>query len=223
MQLEGSSRRLPIYLVLDVSGSMNGAAIQAVNAGLKELETAVRQDPHALETAHFSVITFSDDATQIVPLTEAGSFHCPTLNADGYTCLGKAMSLLGDCFSRDLHAKDANHPGDWKPLVFLFTDGEPTDDDWRASVMAFRSRLNQRPADVVAIGCGPDANQDTLECITNNVMMSADFSPERITKLFQWISQSARIASKAASTPAGMGNGVGVNLPPPPAGFVIGK
>ena len=51
-------RRLPIYLLLDCSGSMMGEPITAVQTGLQNLVATLRQDPYALETAFISVITF---------------------------------------------------------------------------------------------------------------------------------------------------------------------
>ena len=44
-------RRLPVFLVLDTSGSMSGEPIQAVKNGVQMLVSALRQDPQALETA----------------------------------------------------------------------------------------------------------------------------------------------------------------------------
>ncbi|MCI5168316.1 MAG: tellurium resistance protein TerY, partial [Candidatus Electrothrix sp. GM3_4] len=43
-------RRLPIYIAIDTSGSMHGEAIQSVNVGVQAMLTALRQDPHALDS-----------------------------------------------------------------------------------------------------------------------------------------------------------------------------
>ncbi|MGH8474806.1 MAG: hypothetical protein ACRER2_03395, partial [Methylococcales bacterium] len=63
------SRRLPIYIAVDTSGSMQGEAIQSVNVGLQSMLHALRQDPHALDTVHLSLITFDLKATERLPLT----------------------------------------------------------------------------------------------------------------------------------------------------------
>lgn len=44
-------RRLPVYLLLDTSGSMYGEPIEAVKNGVQVLVSTLRQDPYALETA----------------------------------------------------------------------------------------------------------------------------------------------------------------------------
>lgn len=63
-------RKLPIYLLLDTSGSMHGEPIEAVKNGVEMLVSTLRNDPYALETAYLSVITFNTNAQQLVPLTE---------------------------------------------------------------------------------------------------------------------------------------------------------
>ena len=83
-------RRLPVYLLVDTSGSMHGEAIEAVRNGLQVLVSALRQDPYALETAYLSVIAFNSEARQLTPLTELMSFQVPDIQASGTTALGGA-------------------------------------------------------------------------------------------------------------------------------------
>lgn len=64
-------RRLPVYLLLDTSGSMYGEPIEAVKNGVQTLISTLRSDPYALETAYISIITFNSSAQQITPLTDA--------------------------------------------------------------------------------------------------------------------------------------------------------
>lgn len=95
-------RRLPVYLLVDTSGSMMGEAIEAVRNGLQMLVSALRQDPYALETAYLSVITFDSHAKQVTPLTELMSFQMPDIQASGVTAMGEALTLLADCINRQM-------------------------------------------------------------------------------------------------------------------------
>ena len=80
-------RRLPVYLLLDCSGSMSGEPIEAVKSGMQMLLSGLRQDPQALESAYLSVITFDSSAKQLVPLTDLASFQMPDIVASGTTAL----------------------------------------------------------------------------------------------------------------------------------------
>ena len=129
-------RRLPVYLLLDTSGSMTGDPIEAVKSGLQMLIASLRQDPYALETAYISVITFSSDAKQIVPLTELSQFQAPNIEAAGTTAMGESLALLADCVQREVKKGTADQKGDWKPVVFMLSDGSPTDTRSGATISA---------------------------------------------------------------------------------------
>ena len=73
-----SVRRLPVYILADCSGSMNGAPIESVKSGIRSLHSELMGDPSAVECAYLSVITFDANAQQVVPLTELCSFNPPT-------------------------------------------------------------------------------------------------------------------------------------------------
>ena len=68
-------RRLPVYLLLDCSGSMYGEPIEAVKNGVQVLVSTLRQDPYALETAYLSIITFDSSAKQVTPFTELSAWQ----------------------------------------------------------------------------------------------------------------------------------------------------
>lgn len=121
-------RRLPVYLLLDVSGSMTGEPIAAVQNGVQTLVSALNDDPQALETAYLSVITFGTTVTQAVPLTELTSFTPPQLQVGGLTSLGEALSFVTQCADREVIKNSPDAKGDWRPLVFIMTDGVATDD-----------------------------------------------------------------------------------------------
>ena len=70
-----SARRLPIYLLLDCSGSMTGEPIEATRQGVRALLSDLRSDPQALETAYLSVITFASSAQQVCLLPNCSLFR----------------------------------------------------------------------------------------------------------------------------------------------------
>jgi uncharacterized protein YegL len=192
---------------------MTGAPISAVENGVQTLVAALRMDPHALETAHLSVITFGENATQTIPLTDLATFQSPSLTASGTTSLGKALSLVSDCISREVQQTTAETKGDWKPLVFLMTDGQPTD-DWQSSLAGFKSA---RTGLVIACAAGPDADEQVLKQVTDNVVKLDTADSATISAFFKWVSASISTTSKRVELEKSEASGDLNELPPPPA------
>lgn len=209
-----SGRKLPVYLVLDTSGSMDGEPIEAVRNGMQTLTDALRNDPYALESAHLSVITFDSDAQQVVPLTDLFSFQPPMIEAGGETCLGKGLELLANCIETEVRKNTVDVRGDWKPLVFIMTDGEPTD-VWQEGL----ERLKQvRCGVIVACGAGHAANSSVLKQITANTVMLDTANSSTISAFFRWVSSSIAIGSQRIETGKKDANGMS-DFPTMPAEF----
>jgi uncharacterized protein YegL len=206
-----SMRRLPVYLLLDCSESMAGPAIEAVEKGVQTLVSELRGNPLALETAYLSVITFAKQAKQVVPLTELIQFQPPKLSVRTGTSLGAAIKLLMECIGRDVVKTTPTTKGDYKPLVFLLTDGQPTD-NWEPAAEALRRANNPKIANIYAVGCGPDVDSDVLRQVTDIVLMMPQMTPESFKKFFVWLSASVQ----SASTRLGEGGKQPIEMPPLP-------
>ncbi|QQA76785.1 vWA domain-containing protein [Pectobacterium parmentieri] len=204
-------RRLPVYLLLDTSGSMHGEPMEAVKNGVQTLITTLRQDPYALETAYVSVITFDSSARQVVPLTDLINFKSPDLVANGTTALGEALSLVAQAIEREVQKTTAETKGDWRPLVFIMTDGAPTD-DWRKGVADFTSA---RTGVVVVCAAGQVAETKVLQEITEIVLQLDTADSNAIKAFFKWVSASISVGSQKVES--GKKEVIGLDdLPPPP-------
>ncbi|MEI7355302.1 VWA domain-containing protein [Pectobacterium versatile] len=204
-------RRLPVYLLLDTSGSMHGEPIEAVKNGVQTLLTTLRQDPYALETAYVSVITFDTSARQAVPLTDLLNFKSPDLVASGTTALGEALSLVAQAIGSEVRKTTAETKGDWRPLVFIMTDGAPTD-DWCKGVADFKSA---RTGVVVACAAGQVAETKVLQEITEIVLRLDTADSNSIKAFFKWVSASISVGSQKVES--GKKEVIGLDdLPPPP-------
>ncbi|SMC28367.1 Uncharacterized conserved protein YegL, contains vWA domain of TerY type [Andreprevotia lacus DSM 23236] len=204
-------RRLPVYLLLDASGSMSGEPIEAVKTGVQTLISTLRQDPYALETAYLSVITFDSSARQVAPLTELSTFQSPKISASGTTALGEALALLADRLEGEVIKSTAEVKGDWKPLVFIMTDGVPTD-DWQRGLEKLKK---VRTGIIVACAAGQDADTSVLKQITEAVVRLDTADGSTIKAFFKWVSASVSTGSQkvdqAQKEVAGLDD-----LPPPP-------
>ena len=201
-------RKLPVYLVLDVSGSMMGEPINSVNNGVQMMTSALKKDPYALETAYISVITFASDVVQTVPLTEINSFQPPQLSASGGTSLGGALAKVAECADREVQKSTPDQKGDWKPLVFIMTDGIPTDDP-KPGIEEFRKRKWG-----VVVACAvPGADERLLTQITENVVKLETSDQNSFAAFFKWVS--ASISTSSRRVDAGS-DADASTLPPPP-------
>lgn len=204
------SRRLPVYLLLDTSGSMQGEPIEQVKNGVQMLVASLRQDPYALETAWLSVITFNSGAQVAVPLTELTSFQPPEIQASGSTDLGAALELVANSVKKDLVKTTQTTKGDWRPMVFLMTDGGPTD-DWKRGL----DRFKQEKWGVIVGCCVDNGDETVIKQVTESVVKLNTADTASMKAFFKWISASVSQGSKSVEQAGKDVQGLS-ELPPPP-------
>lgn len=185
--------RLPVYLLLDCSGSMYGAKLAAVSAGVTAICETLRGDPRSATTVHMSVIWFNDRAyrTPLVPIT---AFPTPDLQALGLTALGAALTMLNDALDRELipahTAPDGRTvPGDYRPLVYLLTDGQPSD-EWQAEAARLRTRVAHAPLHIIGLAIGDDAKVDQIVQVATVVLKIDGDLRDRLREYFDWVAES---------------------------------
>jgi uncharacterized protein YegL len=205
-------RRLPVYLLIDTSGSMSGEPIEQVKNGMQMLVSGLRQDPYALETAYLAVITFDSSANEIVPLTELTAFQPPPIKASGGTSLGAALSCVAESAKKNVAKTTHNQKGDWRAMVFIMTDGQPTD-DWQKGL----ARFKQEKWGVV-VACAVDAaDVGILKQIAGEecVVRLDTSNSSSITAFFKWVTASVSVSSKSVEQGGKEVTGL-AELPPPP-------
>ena len=186
-------RRLPVYLLLDCSESMAGAPLEAVEIGVISMLTALRRNPYAMETVYLSIITFDAKARQLVPLTEVPAISQPNLAIRPGTCLGAALNLLHDCIQREVIKTTAEQKGDFRPLVFILTDGQPTD-QWLEAAQRLKN-TSPSLANIYAVGCGDEVDFTTLNRIADVCIHMRGLSPDSFANFFVWLSASVQSMS----------------------------
>ena len=189
---------------------MTGEPIEAVKNGVQMMVHSLRQNPQAIETAFVSIITFDSEAKQLIPLTDLASFQTVDLKAAGTTALGAALSLLADKLENEVTKTTLEQKGDWKPVVFLLTDGAPTDDLDRG-INAIRQ---VKTGTFVACAAGPSADTATLKRITETVVSLDTADATSIKSFFQWVSSSISVSSQKIESGKEV-SGLD-ELPPPP-------
>lgn len=205
-----STRRLPVFILLDTSGSMRGEPIHSVNVGVQAMLGALRQDPYALESVWLSVITFDVDAREILPLTPLDQVRLPeiTVPQSGATFMGAALELLIDRVDKNVKKTTADAKGDWRPMLFMMTDGSPADlHAFKEAAVEIKKR---NFGNIIACAAGPKAKQEHLRHLTDHVVMLDTMDTASFSGFFKWVSASVAAGSSSAGVTSP------TSLPPPP-------
>nr|HMU05695.1 tellurium resistance protein TerY [Saprospiraceae bacterium] len=126
---------------------------------------------------------------------------------------GLALEMLHKKAKSVIILSTANQKGDWKPLLFLFTDGKPSD------IMLYREMIPKIKAvnfgSIIACAAGNLADDSLLKELTDNVVHLDSADSATLKTFFKWVSETIEQGNKS------QGTGETVALPPPPSEITI--
>lgn len=186
-------RRLPIYFLIDVSESMIGEPLTHVQNGVEAIIKELRTDPYALETVYLSIIAFAGRSKKLCSMQELANFYPPRLPIGGGTSLGNALNFVMNDMDTTIQRTTADTKGDWKPIIFLFTDGAPTDDT-TAAFERWNSKYKNN-ANLIAIAIGDNMDTSVLKSISENVLQLKDTDEVSFKAFFKWVTASIKTTS----------------------------
>ena len=123
--------------------------------------------------------------------------------------------MLIDCIKTEVHKSTETQKGDWRPLVFILTDGSPTDIE--EFNKAAKLLTTVKTANIIACAAGAKVKIEPLKRITKNVLIMNTISAGDFSNFFEWVSGSIKMTSKSMvlnNADNGIEN-------PVPQGFVI--
>jgi uncharacterized protein YegL len=156
----------PFYLCLDVSASMAGAPIEAVNRQLPILRTNIGEDPTISEVIRFAVVTFSDTARTLLPLSDLSLVEeIPALVTAGSTSYAAAFDHLRATIEDDYRSGRASGDRWYRPAVIFISDGRPTDpaESWRQAHQRLVDPAWKRHPNILSFGFGAAAPEVLAE------------------------------------------------------------
>jgi uncharacterized protein YegL len=200
---ENPEPRCACLLLLDTSGSMGGAPIRELNAGLQAFKEELSQDSLAMKRVEIAIVTFGPVRVQS-DFQTVDSWQPPHLTASGDTPIGAAIIKGLEMLRQRKDQYRANSIEVFRPWVFLMTDGGPTDQWQQAAEMV---KAGEASKGFAFFGVGVEnANMDIL----SKICVRAPFKMAGIKfkDMFAWLSSS--LSSVSSSQP-----GTTVQIAPP--------
>ena len=205
---ENPEPRCPCVLLLDTSGSMSGAAIAALNEGLRAFKDELVRDSLASRRVEVAVVTFDDRVSVVQDFVTADLFEPPVLTAQGQTQMGTGIHQALDMIQARKQQYRASGISYYRPWTFLITDGEPQGDP-DGVVERARERIAREESDkhVAFFAVGVEgANMARLAQLV--VRSPVKLVGLNFLEMFVWLSASMQAVSRSRAHDQ-------VALPPP--------
>jgi uncharacterized protein YegL len=217
----GKSKTLPVFLLLDVSGSMNEiisdsfertgqtvvedgqtweivkggvSRIEVLNQAVKEMITAFAREEQLDREILVSIITFGAAVSVHLSPTKASGVSWTPLTASGETPLGEAIATA----KRLIEDKETTPTRAYRPVVVVVSDGKPTD-GWEASLESFVGAGRSSKCDRMALSIGAGADEAMLRKFlagTANPLFHA-VDATQILDAFQRVTMSVTVRSRS--------------------------
>jgi len=185
---ENPEPRCPCILLLDVSGSMAGAPIDALNEGLQIFRDALNKDDLAKKRVDVAIVTFDSTAKVVQDFVTADRFQPPTLKVGGATYMGEGINKALEILHVRKALYKANAISYYRPWVFMITDGSPSDNEV-VYLAAQRIRDEEKEKKVVFFGVGVEGvDMPRLSQIVDRPPMK--LQGLNFAEMFQWLSVS---------------------------------
>ena len=209
---EAPRKELPVFYVLDTSGSMTGARISSLNHAMEECLIALQDlaKSNADAQLKISVLEFNSSCKWMTSHgpEPAEDFEYEPLTAGGLTSLGAALKELNNKLST--HEFLGSMVGSLMPVIIFMTDGEPTD-EYEGELEAIRNNRWFKYATKIGFAVGDDANEKVIASVVGNseaVISTTDLALFR--KLMKFVTVTASKLVSQSATPETAVSGAGV-------------
>lgn len=158
--ITNSARPLPVFLLLDTSGSMaDQGKIETLNQCVMEMIKDFKGERMAEIALKLCIITFGGNKAKIhTPLTPLKDVEFKELDADGMTPMGDALEKVTEI----INDKNQVTSKGYRPVVILVSDGYPND-NWEKPLDEFVNGKRTSKCDKWALGIGDGCDREMLQ------------------------------------------------------------
>lgn len=202
--IKKEGRALPVFILLDVSGSMSGEKIETVNVALKEMINSFKKIENPKGIIELCLLTFGGNKVEVIkPLSKITDQDSYTLSASGSTPMGMAFEKVAEM----IEDKNIVSSRAYTPTIVLISDGNPTDYNasgksieeimtWE-SLNKVHSGTRSSKAIKLAMGIGSDVDINILKAFINNneIPVISAKDNNTISKFFEWVTMSVSVRS----------------------------
>ena len=206
--IKKEGRALPVFILLDVSGSMSGEKIETVNIALKEMINSFKKIENPKGIIELCLITFGGNQSNVIKsLSQINDNDVYTLTAGGNTPMGMAFDKVAEM----IEDKNVVSSRAYTPTIVLISDGNPTDFNptgksieeimtWE-SLMKLHSGIRTSKATKLAMGIGGDVDTNILKAFINNneIPVISAKDNKTIAKFFEWVTMSVSVRSVSSN------------------------
>lgn len=182
--------KLPVYLLIDTSGSMKGEPIESAKVGIESLISTLKNDVYMSKTVELALISFDKDVKLIFPLTPISNIVLNRLVTPdaGPTHLGAALVLLNSQLKTDLVKYNKRNINVLEPIIFIMTDGKPSDVlQYDEMCMEFKKK---NYGTIIACAAGSKAKVQPLEKLTQSIYQLENLDSCSFINLFSKLTTS---------------------------------
>ena len=206
--IKKEGRALPVFILLDVSGSMSGEKIETVNVALKEMINSFKKIENPKGIIELCLVTFGGSQANVIkPLSKITDQDLYVLTASGNTPMGMAFEKVAEM----IEDKDVVSSRAYTPTIVLISDGNPTDYNaagksveeimsWDA-LSKIHSGTRSSKATKLAMGIGNDVDVNILRALINNneIPVISAKDNNTIQKFFEWVTMSVSVRSVSSN------------------------
>ncbi|MCM3721187.1 vWA domain-containing protein [Solibacillus isronensis] len=206
------ARALPVFILVDASGSMEGEKIEQVNVALQEMLVLLKGVRGARGQIKLCIIEVAQTAQVVQPLTNIEEVTPLQFKARGKTPLGEALQLVSGLMTDETMIQ----PRDFAPILIVMSDGIPTDitremhenrpitqqayEQW-APIQELNHLFEGTKILKLALGIGDEADFNALRAIVNNPQVPIVRAKNIVTieKFFKFVTRTVTQKSLAAN------------------------